>query len=217
MDNFLLRSAECSNVTGVQWDRFFDDLEDQLAAQYEAERAALDSETERLRLSRMPFRDRLTSLIGRERHHNAPGFALADGSVLSAEVTGLGVDWVAVEPVERPGHGVIVPMGAIVAVTLSQQDLLHSARPLSSSASALSERITFGFVLRDLVRRRAPVSVHLRAGTSLTGTIDRAGSDHFDIALHDRGAPRRSSDVSGYRLVPLDAVVWVRLDGSSPT
>ena len=199
----------------MEWDRFFDDLEDQLAAQYEAERVALDSEAERLRLSRMPLRDRLSRLIDRVHEQGSPGFALADGSTLNGTVTGLGADWVALEAAEHRGGGVVVPITAITALTLGQQDLLHSARPPDSTGSALSGRITFGFVLRDLVRRRVAVSVHLRSGTALTGTIDRAGVDHIDLALHDAGQPRRSSNVSGYRIIPLDAIAWVRLDVAS--
>ena len=37
----------------MRWDRFFDDLEGQLASEWEAERAVLDSESERLRVARM--------------------------------------------------------------------------------------------------------------------------------------------------------------------
>ena len=43
----------------MRWDRFFDDLEGQLASEWEAERAALDTEAERLRLSRVALRERL--------------------------------------------------------------------------------------------------------------------------------------------------------------
>jgi hypothetical protein len=50
----------------VRWDRFFDDLEDQLASEWEAERAALDTEAERLRLSRVALTERLTLLVGGE-------------------------------------------------------------------------------------------------------------------------------------------------------
>ena len=81
--------------------------------------------------------------------------------------------------------------------------------------SVMSDRMTLGFVLRDLVRRRVGVAVHLRSGRSLTGTIDRAGADHLDIALHEPGAPRRASEVTGHRLVPFDALAWIRLDGTA--
>ena len=76
----------------MHWDRFFDDLEDQLASEWEAERAALDTEAERLRLSRVALRERLELLVGRERSSAGPSFELSDGTVLSAEVSGVGAD-----------------------------------------------------------------------------------------------------------------------------
>ena len=49
----------------------------------------------------------------------------------------------------------------------------------------------------------------------LAGTIDRAGADHLDIALHEPGTPRRASEVSGHRVVPFGAVAWIRLDSGA--
>ncbi len=48
----------------MRWERFFDDLEDQLASEWEAERAALDSEAERLRLAHVALRERIAALAG---------------------------------------------------------------------------------------------------------------------------------------------------------
>ncbi|MFE1645612.1 hypothetical protein [Microbacterium sp. P01] len=197
----------------MQWDRFFEDLEDQLASEWEAERAALDTEAERLRLSRVTLRERLHALIGRDGSNGtAPTFEFVDGSTISAEVSGLGVDWVALQNAGR-GRSLIVPLGAVCAIAMAHADVLRSARPAPAAApSALADRMTFGFVLRDLVRRRVCVSVQLANNRLLTGTIDRAGADHLDIALHDAGAPRRSDIVSGHRVIPLGAVAWVRLE-----
>jgi hypothetical protein len=59
------------------------------------------------------------------------------------------------------------------------------------------------------------VALHTADGRVLTGTIDRAGADHLDLALHEPGAPRRAGDVRGYRLVPFAAVAWIGLDDPS--
>ena len=75
--------------------------------------------------------------------------------------------------------------------------------------------MTFGFVLRDLVRRRVGVVVRLSSGRALTGTIDRAGADHFDLALHEPGTPRRADAIAGHRIVLLAAVAWVGVEGSA--
>jgi len=198
----------------VRWDRFFDDLEDQLASEWEAERAALDTEAERLRLSRVALRDRLGALVDRDRTATVPSFELSDGTVLSAEVTGIGADWIALDlAAGRPG-AVVVPFDSIVAVGMPHPDLLRSARP-TPPRSALVDRLTLGFLLRDLVRRRTSVALHLRSGRALTGTIDRAGADHLDLALHEPGSPRRAEAVTGHRIVPFTAISWLRVDGAA--
>jgi hypothetical protein len=197
----------------VRWDRFFDDLEGQLASEWEAERAALDTEAERLRLSRVALRERLTMLQGRDRDAAPPSFEVVDGTVLSAEVTGVGADWVALQALRAAA--VVLPFTAIAAIGMPHADVLRSARP-AADRSALADRMTFGFVVRDLVRRRVPVTVHLARGRALAGTIDRAGADHLDLALHEPGSPRRSSEVTGYRIVPFAAVAWIRLDSAAP-
>ncbi|WP_109209978.1 MULTISPECIES: hypothetical protein [Microbacterium] len=195
----------------MRWDRFFDDLEDQLASEWEAERAALDTEAERLRLSRVMLAERLTLLSARDATPVTASFELLDGATLRAAVTGVGADWVALAPAEGPAGAVVAPFSALVAIGMPHADLLRTARP-SPPRSPLADRLTFGFVLRDLVRRRAGVAVHLASGRRLTGTIDRAGADHLDLALHEPGAPRRADAVAGYRLVPFAAVAWIRAD-----
>jgi len=193
----------------VRWDRFFDDLEEQLASEWEAERAALDSEAERLRLSRVPLRDRLTALAAVEGGAGA-SFELRDSTVVVARVSGVGADWVALEPAEGRAGSLIVPLAALMGIGMPHADLLRSARPVA--ASALRDRMTLGFALRDLVRRRIGVTLHLSSGRAVSGTIDRAGVDHLDLALHEPGTPRRADEVSGHRIVPFDAIVWIRLE-----
>jgi hypothetical protein len=201
----------------VRWDLFFEDLEDQLASEWEAERAALDTEAERLRLSRMELRSRLAALVGAGSADDAapPALDLADGTTLSARIQALGADWLAAVPADGARWGItIVPLAGIRGVGLAYGELLRTARPLDTRAG-LSERMTFGFVMRDVARRRAPVSLGLVSGRVLTGTIDRAGADHLDVALHEPGASRRAGDVLGYRLVPFAAIAWARLDGAN--
>lgn len=190
---------------GVRWDRFFEDLEDQLDSEWEAERAALDTEAERLRLSRVALRERLVALAA------GPGSLqthVADGTMLTGPITQVGADWIAVTDA---GGLVLVPLSAVVGVGAPAEDLLASVRDAGPGAP-LAQRMSFGFVLRDLVRRRIPATVQL-SGRSLTGTIDRAGADHLDLALHEPGVPRRAQNVTGYRIVPFAAVVAVRLAG----
>ena len=196
----------------MRWDRFFDDLEGQLASEWEAERAALDTEAERLRLSRVALRERLAVLEDREATPALPSFEIVDGTVLAAEVTGVGADWVALQGARAVA--LLLPFTAITAIGMPHADVLRSARP--AARSSLADRMTFGFVVRDMVRRRVAVTVHLTHGRMLTGTIDRAGADHLDLALHEPGSPRRATEVTGYRIVPFSAVAWIRLDSGAP-
>jgi hypothetical protein len=195
----------------VRWDRLWEDLEDQLDSEWEAERAALDSEAERLRLSRLGLRERLAVLAD-------PGTAneivveTADGSVLSGGVGAVGADWLGLDA--RPASArTLVPLSAILTVGLGDADLLRTARGTASDRPrGLAERMSLGFVLRDLARRRLAVGVRLIGGRTLAGTIDRAGADHLDLALHEPGSARRTSAVTGYRVVPFTALAWVRVD-----
>lgn len=199
----------------MRWDRLFDDLEAQLASEWEAERAALDTEAERLRLSRVTLRERLTELVARDGATPALVLDLAGGTTVRGAVSGVAADCLALRPAEGRLGAMVVPFAAIEGIGLPHHDLLRSARP-AAARSALADRLTFGFVLRDLVRRRTGVAVHLVTGRALHGTIDRAGADHLDLALHDPGAPRRADAVTGHRIVPFASVAWVRVEGASP-
>lgn len=183
----------------MRWQRFFEDLEHQLDSEWEAERAALDTEAERLRLSRLTLRERLQESIGAE-----VTVDVAAGDPIRGRLTGVGADWVGLDRADGPGAAV-VPFAAASSVVLAEPDLLRSARP-AGRGSALSERMTLGFVLRDLARRRVPVHIVVAGGKTWAGTIDRAGADHLDLALHDAAEPRRPSAVTGHRMVAYSAL-----------
>ncbi|ODT28986.1 MAG: hypothetical protein ABS63_01590 [Microbacterium sp. SCN 70-27] len=190
----------------MRWDRFFEDLEDQLDSEWEAERAALDTEAERLRLSRVALRERLVAFV---RERREIGAHLQDGTMLTGRVSQVGADWCALVAPDASG-AVIVPLWALAGIAAAPDALLASIRG-ADPGPAVAQRMGFGFVLRDLVRRRVSVSVQLATAQTLVGTIDRAGADHLDLALHDPDAPRRADNVHGYRIVPFAAVQAVRL------
>jgi molybdopterin-binding protein len=198
----------------MRWDRFFEDIEDQLASEWEAERAALDTEAERLRLSRLALHDRVAALVAVETDPVAVSIELAGGAVLTAPIAGLGADWLLASPWGSRTGAAIVPLSAVAGIALPHAELLRSARP-HAAASGIARRATFGFAVRDIVRRRVAAAIHLRDGRALTGTIDRAGADHLDLAVHEPGAVRRAADVTGYRLVPFEAIAWIAVDGGA--
>jgi hypothetical protein len=200
----------------MRWDNLFDDLESQLEQELSAEEIDLQAEEERLRLARLGIRDRLYSL-----HLHASGDAertlhltLRDGSRITVVPSTFGRDWFAGELVEESGRrpSCILPLDAIDGVSLTATQVRASldGTERRESPTALSARLGLQFVLRDLCRRRQPIDLHL-AGARIHGTIDRVGRDHFDLAAHEPGRPRRESAVTEYRIVRLAQLLVVRL------
>lgn len=200
----------------MHWDRLFEDLEGQLASEWEAERAALDAESERLRIARLELRARLRMLcaLGAE-----AVIDLANGRRLPVTLRALGADWIAVtsriaDGTQAGPSTLLVPEHAIAGFTLDHGMILASLEEPALSEHALRERMTLGFVLRDLARRRVAVQVSTLTGEDAHGTIDRAAADHLDLAVHDRGDARRASAVHGFRVIPFSRLVAVRTPGT---
>ncbi|MGM7666264.1 hypothetical protein [Microbacterium sp. A93] len=195
----------------MHWDRLFEDLEGQLAAEWEAERAVLDAESERLRIARLSLRTRLRVLELR----GAPlMLRLVDGERRSVLLQAVGADWIAVQLQDAP-TAMIVPLAALTSVETHHGALLETLEDSPLPSDGLRDRMTLGFLLRDLARRRIPLHIALRDGETLHGTIDRAGSDHLDLAVHDAGEARRAAAVRTFRIVPFDALVWARTDSTA--
>ncbi|MBT2485438.1 MULTISPECIES: hypothetical protein [unclassified Microbacterium] len=200
----------------MHWDRLFEELEGQLASEWEAERAALDAESERLRISRLELRARLRVLCATGADATLD---LGDGQRLPVTLEAMGADWIAA--ISRVGTGprlprptLIIPQHAITGLTLDHGMILSSLEQTDPQGHELRERMTLGFVMRDLARRRVPVHISTLVGEDVHGTIDRAAADHLDLALHDAGEARRAGAVQGFRLIPFTAVTAVRTPGS---
>lgn len=108
---------------------------------------------------------------------------------------------------------ILVPLDAVEQFSLDHGTLLATLEA-DQSEESLRERMTLGFVLRDLARRRIAVRIAMRQGGSIHGTIDRAGADHLDLAVHDPGEPRRTHTVRHHLMVPLTSIVWVRAESA---
>ncbi len=207
MDNPDGRGTISPTVDRVNWEHLFDDLEGQLAAEWESERVALDAESERLRISKLSLHARLRVMASTE---TRVVLELAGGERWDAVLRAVGADWVGV----RAGGDArlrIAPLSGIESVSVDHGVLLASltAEP---PAPGLRNRMTLGFVLRDLARRRVPVTVARRCGDPEHGTIDRAGADHFDLAVHDVDEVRRARAVRAFRSIPFGALSWVRVE-----
>ncbi|WP_395243702.1 hypothetical protein ACGGZK_16470 [Agromyces sp. MMS24-K17] len=202
----------------MRWDRLFDDLESQLDREHEEEERALAFEEERLRLSRLTLRDRITAMAadGRGDATGAPSairLELAGGERLAVRPDGFGRDWLSGDLVDaaRSGAQALVPLDAIVAVLPMREQLARSLAGPAAPAGRLVERIGIAFILRDLSRRRIAVSVSTHDGR-FHGTIDRVARDHLDLALHEPGSSRRERDLQGYRIIPIARLVSVVFD-----
>ena len=199
----------------MRWDNLFDDLEGQLEHELGAEEIDLQAEEERLRLGRLSLRDRIISLHEAQERDSAYSLRveLVDGTVMNLRPTTFGRDWFAADVVGDRSRGqCIVPIAAIASLQLPREQILVSldATPGETSGQSLAARLSLPFVLRDLCRRRSGIELRTPRGP-LFGTIDRVGRDHLDLAVHERGAPRREAVVVHYRVVPLSQVVFVRV------
>nr|WP_208379766.1 hypothetical protein [Microbacterium endophyticum] len=183
-------------------------MEHQFVREQEAERAALDNESERLRLASIALRDRLRTFA------SAHAFIRVStrGGDVSGTLTVVGADWFALD--DATFGGVLIHLSAVTLIGIERAIVASTTRNSDSPRRALEDTMTWGFVMRDLMRRRRPVTVTLSDGKQLSGTIDRAGVDHLELALHDRGTSRRESQVTGARLVPFNVTAWVRVDST---
>ena len=200
----------------MRWDNLFDDLESQLEHELTAEDIDLRAEEERLRLGRMSIRDRLAALHGADsaRSDYSIRLLLADGLPITVHPVGLGKDWLSADLLDDSSsrRQCIVPLAGVSGVVLRPDQVAASLTVMdgTSGPRELSARLSLAFVLRDLCRRRQALDLELLTGT-IHGTIDRVGRDHVDLALHERGAPRRESEVKQHRIVPLAQLRLVRL------
>jgi hypothetical protein len=193
----------------MRWDNLFDDLESQLEQELGAEDIDLLAEEERLRLGRLGLRDRLRAMATAGEPIR---LILREGTRFAIEVGAIGRDWIAGE-ISGGGHrfaSCVIPIAGIAAcLPTPAQTAASVGKDPETGVGSLSGRLGMPFVLRDLCRRRSAVNVRTSCDL-LHGTIDRVGRDHFDLAEHEPGDPRRERAVRAIRLVPIDDVVHLR-------
>ncbi|WP_426562247.1 hypothetical protein ACPPVT_16840 [Angustibacter sp. McL0619] len=179
----------------MRWERLFEDLEGQLAAEDADELSAEIGERTRLERSRLALADRLLGWLGQ------PIVAhLVTGHQVAGRLADAGSDWLLVDG---------------PALTLVPAAAVSSLGGLGAATTApglelARRRYRLTAVLRAIARDRSPVRLLLDGGATLTGTIDAAGADHFDLAEHPADEPRRPRSVLGVRTVPLASLVTVQ-------
>lgn len=176
----------------MRWERLFDDLEARLEAEEQVNAAGEVTDLARAERARLSVVDRLRAHSGAIVSWDLRG----DRPPISGPVVEVGADWVLVA---AGGGEVLLPLAAVRSIG----GLTRAAAPDSSQ---VARRLGIGTVLRGLSRDRSVVRLDLHGDVSLTGTIDRVGADHLDVALHAQDEPRRHRAVVEVRCVLLHAL-----------
>lgn len=184
----------------MRWRQLFEDLEAQLEAAEAAEMAGEVAERTRRETALLRLVDRLRPAEGVGVTVAVPGAGVVRGRVLDA-----GCDWLLLD--EGAGRELLVPLAAVLGVS-----------GLGSASAApddgpVAKRLDLRWALRGLARSRTGLALGLVDGSLVTGTLDRVGADHVDLAEHAPGEARRAPAVRQVRLVPLAAIALVRSSG----
>ena len=185
----------------MRWDELFSDLAGQLSAAEAAERAAEVADRTRAEAGQLRLVDRLRPAVAAPVTAHVRAAGVVRGTLLD-----VGSDWLLVE--EAGAREVLVPLAALLAVSGAGGP---SAVP--GAEGEVARRLDLRWALRGLTRSRSGVHVVLVDGSVLTGTLDRVGADHVDLAEHAPGEPRRAGAVRQVRLVPIAALAAVRRAG----
>lgn len=185
-------AANRAYIGAVRWDRLFDDLEAQLAAQARLELDAEVAERTRTERARITLGERFAGAVGTPLVVRLRGGALARGVL---EDTGDG--WLLL--VEGTGRQVLVATAAVLGVS-------GLRRPRDDTRA---RRFGIGSAVRGISRDRRAVVVVDVDGGAVHGTIDAVGADAFDVAEHPLDAPRRAEHLRGERVIPFAAVAMI--------
>ena len=182
----------------MRWSSLFADLEAQFEAAEVAELEAEVRDRTRREAGLVRAVDRLRAAQGAALTVTVPGAGAVPGVLLDC-----GEDWLLLE---QPGaREALVPLAAVLGVAG-----LGRRTTASEQVGEVARRLDLRWALRGLARSRTAVQLVLVDGSLLTGTLDRVGADHVDLAEHGAGELRRAAAVQGVRLVPLRALALVR-------
>jgi hypothetical protein len=179
----------------MDFDTLFQDLENQLERELDAELINRLDDEERERRAKLTLRERLIAL---QRAHSITAMSgtTRDQREITFVIKNVGKDWAALEvtaPQDLYGP-VICALHAFRSLQLPEdlvRDSLgtpvgevsdHDLRALSGT-KRLAEKVNLAFVLRDMSRRRKQVRIHTTEGV-LVGSIDQVGADHLDISTN---------------------------------
>ena len=178
----------------MRWEALFDDLEAQLESQQVVELRAEVAERSRAEQGAVHLADRLRA------HHGRPlTLRLRDGSRLHGQCRDVAVEWMSLT--DGPTQ-LLVPLTAVASVA-------GLSRAVAQPAGVVLRRLGLPHALRALARDRSAVRISADGG-EVTGTIDRVGADHIDVAEHPVGETRRVGEVRQVVTVRIERLLAVR-------
>jgi hypothetical protein len=183
----------------MEWQDLLRDVESLADAADEARALSEAADRTRRERSASSWMDRVRAVMGRE-----VGCELLDGGTLAGVLADAGPDWLLLADLLSQPRETLVPAHAVVS--LRGVGGWSDAPPLGPTAQRLDLRWALGRIARD----RSAVRVGLAQGRVLSGTLDRVGSDHVDLAVHDIDALRRVTEVVDHRVIPLAGVTFVQ-------
>lgn len=179
----------------MHWNSFFDDLEGHIEQDLFEDEQRRSQVEERFRLSTITLRDRIAAVGGAELSRaERPVFQVIQPGlgVVRMRLMSLGRDWFSADWIGQDRNSQIV-------MSIAQLGTLVSHEPFPLPVINLNDphlvsRISFGFFLRDLARRRVMVRVHGVADSALAGTIDQVSRDHIELVQHDSSGRKPGQD-----------------------
>lgn len=185
----------------MRWEELFADLDAQLSAAEAAELAAEVADRTRHEVGQLRLVDRLRPSLGAAVSLQVTGLGTARGRLLD-----VGTDWLLVQ--EDGAGQLLLPTSSVLSISG-----LGRAAEVPGSEGEVVRRLDLRWTLKGLVRSRSGVQLVLSDASVLTGTLDRVGADHVDLAEHPPGEARRPAAVRQVRLVPLAALAAIRSSG----
>ena len=193
-----MSQSEAVDERAGRWELLFADVDAEFEALRREEMAAETADRSRREFALVAFVDRLRPAVG------APlRVWLSDGEPIQGVLRQVGPDWMLLAEDEH--RETLLPLAEVTEV----RGLL--ARTAAAGAQgAVAAALDLRYVLRRLVRDRAPLLVTLRGGRIVSGTCDRVGRDFLEISEHPPGERRRLGGTGMVRSVPVAAVLAVR-------